>query len=41
MTSSNIHCDFIGIDHEEILKVGNNTGGKILHKKLEKHLLAY
>lgn len=33
--------EFTGIDSEEILRLGNNTGDKILHENLEKHLLAY
>lgn len=33
--------EFTGIDSEEILRLGNNTGDKILHANLEKHLLIY
>lgn len=33
--------EFTGIGYEEILQLGNNAGGKILHENLEKHLLPY
>lgn len=31
--------EFTGINSEEILRLGNNTGDKILHENQEKHLL--
>lgn len=33
--------EFIGIDPEEVLRLGNNTRGEVLHGNLEKHLLVY
>lgn len=33
--------EFTVIDSKEILRLGNNTGDKILHANLEKHLLIY